>query len=803
MNTEKAYYLAKVPFFADLTPQEIEEIAVDFQWETYPKGELILEQGQKPASFYVLCEGLVEVQNKNGERSPASVKTVGSGSVFGELSVLMGKPFQETLLCMEKCRVLSITAADFARILLERPLIYLSIIGQLSETLDEANQLLSETKYREVLRSAIKLTQYQDKFYGIWGSVKTTKEVERKYEEIQHHPGHLLIKGERGTGRQMIAWYLHKNLFGEIAPFVLVDGLRFDHQWGSLKTDKIEINNSEESSSSQLPYAKLFEIAAGGTLFIQEIDRISPATQIELAQTIKAQPYPCFVIGSIQIEPRVREEGLLPELHKCFTHLHYIIPLRERKRDIPILVQGILEKLAQKNHRKTPVVTAEATQLLLSHHYRQGNVTELIQVLERSFFLASQDTIGLEQIFFGPTSEKVGQKVNLLRWSPIEQILKDGNFLRVIRQIAAVLFLFLIGGLIFASHLPGMLKAFALVWGLWWPVITLISPSLGRIWCAVCPFSTIMDFVQNKFHPHRPVPDFIVKYDYLIVTVLFLAIFWIEIVTQMHTNPLFTGLLLLVMQLAAIVVSVLYPRHAWCRHFCPLGGFIGTASIGSLLEVRSDPAVCLNKCTTFECYVGKGEVKGCPMSQHLPYLDNNLDCKLCFNCVQNCPHGSVQVNLRVPAREVWNLTRVNQGYAVFMGVLLGILFPINYLEPLQPSGLLSQLHISFSMAYFSFAVLGGALGWWFARPFKTKAASLRTKLVFALTPLVIAGHIIYQLNFVPGLQSLVLGAGYQGPGGFRSFFISASAAAKGSALVIGIFLASITIIFVLLKRRKK
>lgn len=799
MNREKEYYLAKVSFFNDLTSQEITEIAVNFEWETYPEGSIILEQGQKPASFYILCEGLVEVQSKNNERSTEPVKTEGSGAVFGVLSVLMGKPLQETVRCLEECHALSITAADFARILLERPLIYLSIIGQLSKTLDEANQLLSESKYREVLRSVIKLTQYQDKFYGIWGSVKTTKEVERKYEEIKRQSGHLLIKGERGTGRQMMAWYLHKNLFGEMAPFVLVDGLRFDHQWGSLQTEKIETPNSEKPSSKELTYAKLFEIAAGGTLFIQDIDRISPQTQLELVQTITAQPYPCFVIGSIQIEPRSQEERLLPELQKCFTHLHYITPLRERKRDIPILVQGILEKLAQKNHRKTPIVTSEATQLLLSHNYRQGNVSELIQVLERSFYLASQDTIGLEQIFFGPTSEKAGRKVNLLRWTPIERLLKKGTFLRGIRLIAAVLFLFLIGGLIFASHLPGILKVFALVWGVWWPVITLISPFLGRIWCTACPFSTIMDYIQNKFHPHRPVPDFIVKYDYLIISVLFLAIFWIEIVTNMHTNPIFTGLLLLAVQLAAIVVSVFYPRHAWCRHFCPLGGFIGTASIGSILEVRSDPTVCLNKCTSFECYVGKGEVKGCPMSQHLPYLDNNLDCKLCFNCVQNCPHGSVQVNLRVPAREVWNLTRVNQGYAVFMGVLLGILFPINYFESLQQFGRSAQLYVPFSMAYLSFAVLGGALGWWFAKPFKTKAASLRTKLVFALTPLVIAGHIIYQLNFVPGLQSLILGAGYQGSGGFQSFCISASSAAKGSALAIGILLTGITITFVLLR----
>ncbi|AHF07065.1 cyclic nucleotide-binding domain-containing protein [Desulfitobacterium metallireducens] len=783
MNMEKEHYLANIAFFSELSAQEITELAREFRWEAYPEGVLLIKQGQRPSSFYLLCEGSVEVLKDEHFGSP-KVLVAGPEAVFGELSLVTGKPYAYSVRCLENSHVLSISADDFAQILLRKPQIYQSIIEELAEDLIEANQMLSENKYKEVLRSAIKQTQYQDKFYGIWGSVRTTKEVERKLSEIREQSGNLLVLGERGTGRQMMAWYVHQNLFGEAAPFVVVDGRRFDQQWEKM-------------------YDKLFDVAAGGTLFIQEIDDISPQTQLALAQIIKARPLKCLVIGSLQIQQRVTEQKLQPELKACFYHHYTITPLRDRKRDIPVLAQGILEKLAQKNHRKTPILTSEATQLLLSHHYRQGNVTELIQVLERSFFLASENTIGLEQIFFGPTSEQVGHKINLLRWPFFENLLKKGTFLPWLRRISAVLFFLVIAGMLFSPHLSIIMKIFTLVWGIWWPALAILSPFLGRVWCTICPFSTVMNYVQNKFNPHRSVPEVFIKYDYLIISTLFLLVFWVEIITDMRSNPLYTALLLIVIQLAAILISVLYPRHAWCRHFCPLGGFVGTASIGSLIEVRSDPAVCLNKCTTFDCYVGKGNVKGCPMSQHLPYLDNNLDCKLCFNCVRNCPHDSVHVNLRFPAREVWHLKRVNQGYTVFIGILFSIILPISYYEPLQKIWPATQWKVSFTLAYFLSAILGGMIGWWLGKTFKTKAASTRIKLVFAFTPLALAGHIIYQIKFIPGIKALTLGLSHQTLGGFSTTYIPATLALQGVVAITGIALTALTVIIVLVKQHKR
>ena len=784
MSDDKVYSLSNIELFSDLTSPELAELASDFQWETYDSGSEIIKQGKEEHSFYILIEGKADVMvQKEGPRL-WRVDSLGPGDTFGEFSLLNGKAACNTILCQEKCQVLALDAEGFARMLLRWPKLYQTFISRLSKDLNEANFILSEAKYKEILRSALQLTQYKDKFYGLWGGARTTGEVERKLEELAHPKGHLLLTGERGTGRQMMAWYVHQRQSGKEAPFVVVDGRRFDQQWRDLITD-------------------LFNIAEGGTLFIREINLISPHIQLKLAQAMNFQTRKCFVIGSLNAEPDGLGKIIIPELQECFAHTYEIAPLRKRKRDIPILAQGFLEKLAQKNHRNVPTLNREATQLLLSHHYHQGNVSELIQVIERAFYIAEQDVIGLEQIFFGPTSEQNGHTINLLAWPKLENLLKKGTFIGWLRRAVAALFIVLVLLLLFTPEIAVSTKIFALVWGLWWPALALISPFLGRLWCTVCPFSTIMDFVQKRVHKNWAIPEAIIKYDYLIVSFLFLMIFWVEVITNMRFNPSYTAILLISIQVSAILIAILYPRHTWCRHFCPLGGFIGTASIGSMLEVRADATVCLNKCTTFECYVGTGNVPGCPMSQHLPFLDNNLDCKLCFNCVRNCPNGSVQVNLRLAGREVWHLVRVNQGYVVFIGVMLAILVPLNYFAPLHGIWSSTPWKVWFSLFYWGAGIIGGILAWMIAKPFRTKAASLSVKLIFAFTPLVLAGHIMYQAAYIPGVHSLLFGVGYETPAGMLSINIPALVIAHGIAATFGLVLTGITVALVLLHTKEK
>ena len=297
MSDDKIYSLSNLEFLSELTSPELTELAHDFQWEEYEEGSEIIKEDQEQNSFYVLTEGKAAVFiNKEGH--PWRIHSIRPGEVFGELSLLTGKPSPTSIRCLKKCRVLALDAESFARMLLRWPKLYQTFMSRVFKNLNDTNLILSEAKYKEFLRSSLQLTQYKEKFYGLWGSVKTTKEVEHKLEELAQSSGQLLITGERGTGRQMMAWYIHQHRYGEKTPFVVVDGRRFDQQWGDLIVKPVN-----HGDTSVLHNHSLFDIAKDGTLFIGEIDLITPHTQLKLAQALKSLQNKCFVIGSIQSDP--------------------------------------------------------------------------------------------------------------------------------------------------------------------------------------------------------------------------------------------------------------------------------------------------------------------------------------------------------------------------------------------------------------------------------------------------------------------------------------------------------------------
>lgn len=797
---DKSYFLSKVELLSELSMHELEELAEYFQWEEYPRGSDIIRQGQERHWLYVLTQGKAEVLvNKKGLTS-MQISSFLPSDYFGEISLFTGKPAPTTVRATEDSRVLALDSEHFARTLIRWPKLYEVFLEKLSQQLNQVNVGLWEAKHKEFLRSGLQLNQFQNKFYGLWGSTKTTREVENKLAELAKNREHLLLIGERGTGRQILAWHLHKRQFGESAPFVVVDGHHFDQQWGDLMFE----SHTHDDNSTTFKSSSLLDIAESGTLFIREINLISPRAQLKLAEALRVGEIECRIIGSLKREPELLQDRLTPQMKECFTQTYKIPPLRERKKDIPVIAEGVLDKLALQYNRNKVTMTVEAVRLLLTHDYRQGNVTELIQIIERAFFLAEENFIGLEHLFLGPTAEKTGRSINLLSWPWVEKLVQKGIFPLWVQRITTFIFVVIIISLLLA---PGTkISAFLLVmvWSLWWPALTILSPFFGRVWCGICPSSFIMERFQKYFHLNRPVPALLKKYDYLFITFLFLLVFWTEVVTIMRYDFLYTSLWLISIVFAASVVGIIFTRHTWCRHLCPLGGFVGMASIGGMLEVRSDANVCLNKCTTHECYRGTENITGCPMSQYAPFVDNNLDCKLCLNCVRNCPNGAVQINLRVPAREVWHLVRVNQGFAIFIGVSLAVLFPVNYFESLQQTMALSEWRLWFTAAFWGTALVAGLLTWLIARPFKTEMTSTRIKLVFAFIPLILSGYMVYQMHFLPGANSVMLGLGLKSAEGAKqTFFIPALIIGQTFAVIFGFTVTVFTIVMVLLRDKKK
>lgn len=800
MTDNVAKFLSTVELLQDLNLHELGELAKDFCPANYAPDTDIVKPGEKTFRFFILVTGKAAViRSKKGNNIFPVNNSFVSGDCFGEITLFTGRPSPVAIRATEESTVLTMNAEKFAQMLLRWPKLYERFLHRLSRLLNQIDDHLWETRYREFLRDSLQLKQLQQKFYGLWGSTKSTRQAEKAIAQLASSREPLLLVGERGTGRQMMAWHIHKRQFGETAPFIVVDAHHFDQQWGDLMFK----TRQHDGSLTLIKGASLLDIAEGGTLFIREINLISPRTQQKLAQTLKSFEVNCRIIGCLISEPETLPQSLNNDLRECFTDYHKIYPLRERKRDISVIAQGVLDKLAAQYNRKPPTLDQEAIRFLLAHDYRQGNVTELIRITERAFHLADNNKIAIEHLFFGSVDEKSERSINILSWRWAKHLVAKGIFPLWIKNFITAIFLVVIALFLIGPNFIAVTLISTVAWSLWWPAITILSPIIGRIWCAICPISGVMEWVQKLVHFNLPVPEFLKKYDYLIITFLFFSGLWFEEMIEMRHHPVTTGLFVIGVVTTACIIGIVYTRRTWCRHICPIGNFVGVASIAGLLEVRSNTTVCLNKCTSYECYRGsetKG-ISGCPTSQYMPSVDNNLDCLLCLQCARVCPNDAVQLNVRIPAREVWTGARIRQGFIIFIAAGFAALGPLLYFQ--MAGREMHEWRLWFSLSYWGAIIPAVALTWLIARPLQEEFALKRVRLIFALIPLVLAGYMVYQLRFVPGAGSVMLGLGWKTVEGTTGYYVSGLLAGQIWAVITGLAVTAFTIAKILLHDRSE
>jgi two-component system, NtrC family, response regulator PilR len=218
----------------------------------------------------------------------------------------------------------------------------------------------------------------------------------------------ILINGESGTGKELVARSLHQNSSRADRAFITVNS-------GSLPPDLLESNlfGHVKGAFTGAVYPKkgLFELADKGTIFFDEIGNIPIETQAKLLRVIQEREFMRLGgVETIKVDVRIiaatnvdlkkmMEDGKFRE--DLFYRLHVITvqlpPLRERKDDIPLLVQHFIDKYGKENNKPNLELSAEALDLLSDYDW-PGNVRELENVIERATVLTSGSRIDADMI---------------------------------------------------------------------------------------------------------------------------------------------------------------------------------------------------------------------------------------------------------------------------------------------------------------------------------------------------------------------------------------------------------------------
>src|SRR5438132_2897601 len=216
----------------------------------------------------------------------------------------------------------------------------------------------------------------------------------------------VLLQGESGTGKELIAKALHLNSPRRDRPFVPVNT-------GSMPPDLLEstlFGHLKGAFTSAIASKKgLFEIADRGTLFLDEIGTMGLDTQSKILRVLQDRKFMHLggvhevqvvvrIIAATNVDLRqlVREGRFREDLFYRLNVITIDLPhLRQRKEDIPLLVEFFLRRYSEENQRQARRMTPEALKPLLNYSW-PGNVRELENVVERAVVLSSGPEIGSE-----------------------------------------------------------------------------------------------------------------------------------------------------------------------------------------------------------------------------------------------------------------------------------------------------------------------------------------------------------------------------------------------------------------------
>ena len=219
----------------------------------------------------------------------------------------------------------------------------------------------------------------------------------------------------------------------------------------------------------------------------------------------------------------------------------------------------------------------------------------------------------------------------------------------------------------------------SMTWLFWWTLLPLVFIIFGRIWCSICPFSTLSDSVQKIVGNKLKVPRFLKKYGFWIIIILLIILTWLEEFYEIVDSPRATSIFLMIIFTSALAFGAFYERRAWCRYICPLGAMAGTYSRMSILAVRGDEQIC-KQCESVECYKGNSDISGCPMYEYPRVMNDNLYCNLCGDCFKSCPNDSINLYIRKPTSELWDIRKLRIVEAFTAIVIMGMLVLQNTLE---------------------------------------------------------------------------------------------------------------------------
>ena len=306
---------------------------------------------------------------------------------------------------------------------------------------DELVHLVSKAlEHRRTKQEVVRLRENLQEVFPqteMIGQSPAMKRVFELIETVAATDATVLITGESGTGKEIVARAIHAHSPRRFMPMVVI-------HCGALTETLLEseLFGHERGAFTGAQFRKKgkFEVADGGTVFLDEIADISLKTQTDLLRVLQekeivrvgsSQPVPvdfrCIAATNKRLETLVKEGTFRPDLYYRLNVFAIELPaLRDRREDIPLLANHFLQKFASAMNRPVPAISAPALELLLNYNW-PGNVRELENAVERAMVITREPEIHPGDFPFQlhPASAAAGRTLEDMEKLHIAKVLEE------------------------------------------------------------------------------------------------------------------------------------------------------------------------------------------------------------------------------------------------------------------------------------------------------------------------------------------------------------------------------------------
>lgn len=295
--------------------------------------------------------------------------------------------------------------------------------------LDELRMILNRVIREDEIKNENKYFREEEEkrfnFKEIIGQSEAIKKLIKMIRQVAPLPTTVMVTGESGTGKELVARAIHNNSPRREKPFIVANCVAF-----STNILESELFGHEKGAFTGANSRRIgrFEIAHGGTIFLDEIGEINNMTQTKLLRVVQQKEFERVGSStSIKVDTRIvaatnkdllkeaREGRFREDLFYRINVFHIDVPpLRKRKEDIPLLVSYFIQKYNQILNKKISGISQHALDLLMDYSF-PGNIRELENIIERAIIMCSGSIIEKSTVYLLDQQDNVEEKNGTLK----------------------------------------------------------------------------------------------------------------------------------------------------------------------------------------------------------------------------------------------------------------------------------------------------------------------------------------------------------------------------------------------------